>query len=197
MNNDTPITITLTRIDLCNLALACTNARMHAGDTPNASKWTLLHDTIMAEIIAADEAAQEAPAAERIMHATQQAIREWAITHTGAEYDDMDARLEYINKRVYELTTAAERESAAEAEQQPTEEEEETPATPGDMLKVRIIIMSKGGYRERHLLTNPHTATRSTWTTEHKVVEILATTPDPDGYRPGCAVDIVTRSIVG
>lgn len=64
-----------------------------------------------------------APAAERIMHATQQAIREWAITHTGAEYDDLDARLKYINKRVYELTTAAERESAAEAEQQPTETE--------------------------------------------------------------------------
>ena len=77
------------------------------------------------------------------------------------------------------------------------EEEEATPATPGDMLKVRNIIMSKGGYRERHLLTNPHTATRSTWTTDHKVIEILEATPGPDGYRAGCAVDIVTRSIVG
>lgn len=64
------------------------------------------------------------PAAERIMCATQQAIREWAIAHTGAEYDDMDARLEYINKRVHELTTAAERESAADPDQQPTHADE-------------------------------------------------------------------------
>lgn len=59
------------------------------------------------------------------------------------------------------------------------------------------IIRRKGGYRERDLLNHPHTIKRGTWTTEHKVVEIIATTPDPDGYRPGCAVDIVTRSIVG
>ena len=64
MKNDTPITITLTRIDLCNLALACTNAWVQS----NANKWIHLHDTIMAEIIAADEAdqeaQQEAPSAE-------------------------------------------------------------------------------------------------------------------------------------
>ena len=59
------------------------------------------------------------------------------------------------------------------------------------------IIRRNGGYRERDLLNHPHTIERGTWTTEHKVVEILATTPDPDGYRPGCAVDLVTRSIVG
>lgn len=60
------------------------------------------------------------------------------------------------------------------------------------------IIRRKGGYRERDILNHPHTVTRGeTWNEAHKVVEILATTPDPDGYRPGCAVDIVTRSIVG
>jgi len=59
------------------------------------------------------------------------------------------------------------------------------------------IIRRKGGYRERDILNHPHTIERGTWTTEHKVIEILAATPDPDGYRPGCAVDIVTRSIVG
>jgi len=59
------------------------------------------------------------------------------------------------------------------------------------------IIRRKGGYRERDLLSRPHTIERGTWTTEHKVVEILSATPDPDGYRAGCAVDIVTRSIVG
>lgn len=62
---------------------------------------------------------------------------------------------------------------------------------------VRGIIRRQGGYRERDILNHPHTIERGTWTTEHKVVEILATTPDPDGYRPGFAVDIVTRSIVG
>ena len=61
----------------------------------------------------------------------------------------------------------------------------------------RGIIRRKGGYRERDIINHPHTIERGTWTTEHKVVEILATTPDPDGYLPGCAVDIVTRAIVG
>lgn len=61
----------------------------------------------------------------------------------------------------------------------------------------RGIIRKKGGYRERDIINHPHTVERGTWTTEHKVVEIIATTPDPDGYRAGCAVDIVTRSIVG
>ena len=63
---------------------------------------------------------------------------------------------------------------------------------------VRGIIRRQGGYRERDILNHPHTVERGeTWNEAHKVVEILATTPDPDGYRPGCAVDIVTRSIVG
>lgn len=62
---------------------------------------------------------------------------------------------------------------------------------------VRGIIRRYGGYRERDILTRPHTIERGeTWNDEHKVIEILAATPDPDGYRPGCAVDIVTRSIV-
>lgn len=59
------------------------------------------------------------------------------------------------------------------------------------------IIRRKGGYRERDILNRPHTIERGTWTADHKVVEILATEADPDGYRAGCAVDIVTRSIVG
>jgi len=102
MTNDTPITITLTRIDLCNLALACTNARQHAGDTPNASKWTLLHDTIMAEIIAADEAAQEAPAAEAEQHPTAPAEAAQAAP-AAPQADGMTATereaLERINAR--------------------------------------------------------------------------------------------------
>ena len=76
-----------------------------------------------------------------------------------------------------------------------------TPFTPAEAATHAAtaagIIRRKGGYRERDLLNHPHTIERGTWTTEHKVVEILSTIPGPDGYRAGCAVDIVTRSIVG
>lgn len=76
-----------------------------------------------------------------------------------------------------------------------------TPFTPAEAAMHAAtaygIIRRKGGYRERDLIAHPHTIERGTWTTEHKVVEILSTTPDPDGYRAGCAVDLVTRSIVG
>ena len=104
---------------------------------------------------------------------------------------------------------SANEESAAEEQttETDTEEEEEeqtmlntfTPAEAAmHAATVRGIIRRKGGYRERDILNRPHTVERGeTWNEAHKVVEILATTPDPDGYRPGCAVDIVTRSIVG
>lgn len=101
------------------------------------------------------------------------------------------------------LNPYEETETAAPTEEQTTEteteeEETETPATPGEMLKVRDVIMGRGGYRERELFKAPHTMTHGeTWNDAHKVVNILATTPDPDGYRPGCAVDIVARAIVG
>ena len=81
------------------------------------------------------------------------------------------------------------------------DEDGNTPFEPAEAAMhaatVAGIIRRKGGYRERDILNHPHTIERGTWTTEHKVVEILAATPDPDGYRAGCAVDIVTRSIVG
>lgn len=81
------------------------------------------------------------------------------------------------------------------------DEDGNTPFEPAEAAMhaatVAGIIRRKGGYRERDILNHPHTIERGTWTTEHKVVEILSTTPDPDGYRAGCAVDIVTRSIVG
>ena len=88
-----------------------------------------------------------------------------------------------------------------------TEEKEEentmsnTQFTPAEAAMhaatVAGIIRRKGGYRERDIINHPHTIERGTWTTDHKVVEILATTPDLYGYRAGCAVDIATRSIVG
>ena len=64
--------------------------------------------------------------------------------------------------------------------------------------QVDRIIRTQGGYREKDLLTIPHTYERAeTWNAAHKVVNVLEATPDADGYRAGCAVDIVTRAIVG
>ena len=78
------------------------------------------------------------------------------------------------------------------------EQTTETTATTAEAATAAGIIHRKGGYRERDLLNHPHEMIHGeTWNEAHKVVEILATTPDPDGYRAGCAVDIVTRSIVG
>ena len=155
MTNETPITITLTRGELCILADACTSCQVRELDSGKDGRvWYRLHDVIMAEIIAADAA-----------------------------------------------------EDAAQPDTSDEEQKEEgntmsnTPFTPAEAAMhaatARGIIRRKGGYRERDIINHPHTVERGTWTTEHKVVEILSTTPDPDGYRARCAVDIVTRSIVG
>ena len=120
-----------------------------------------------------------------------EAFKAAQIAQEAAEEPTADIPAEDIEKAVTEAV-------AAEIEAQTGTEEEETPATPGEMLKVRNIIMGRGGYREAALLKAPHTMTHGdTWNDAHKVVYILAATPEPDGYRPGCAVDIVTRSIVG
>lgn len=104
------------------------------------------------------------------------------------------------------LTTAPAEEQTTETETETEEEEEEetmrdtfTPAEAAmHAATVRGIIRRQGGYRERDILNHPHTVERGeTWNEAHKVVEILSTMPEPDGYRPGCAVDLVTRSIVG
>ena len=60
------------------------------------------------------------------------------------------------------------------------------------------IVKRQGGFREREILANPHTFERSeTWNEEHKVMNVLELEPQPDGYRNGFAVDLVTRSICG
>ena len=77
-------------------------------------------------------------------------------------------------------------------------EDGETVATATEAATVAGIIRRQGGYRERIILLAPHTMTHGeTWNAEHKVVNVLESKPGPDGYRAGCAVDIVTRSIVG
>lgn len=61
---------------------------------------------------------------------------------------------------------------------------------------VSDIVRREGGYRERNILEKPHTMQKSgTWNEAHKVIYILTLKPEEDGYFPGFAVDIVTRSI--
>lgn len=63
---------------------------------------------------------------------------------------------------------------------------------------ISAIVRREGGCREREIWKNPHTMEQGgTWNEAHKVVNILATTPDDDGYFPGFAVDLVTKSICG
>lgn len=63
---------------------------------------------------------------------------------------------------------------------------------------IRAIVSCCGGHREKSVLRNPHTLERGeTWNDSHKVIYILPVQEDPDGYRAGFAVDIVTRSICG
>lgn len=63
---------------------------------------------------------------------------------------------------------------------------------------VRYIVLKYGGYREKQIFKNPHTLERGeTWNDLHKVIYVLPVQEDPDGYRAGFAVDIVTRSICG
>lgn len=63
---------------------------------------------------------------------------------------------------------------------------------------VAAIVRREGGYREREIWDKPHTIEQSeTWNDAHKVVNVLATKSDKDGYFPGFAVDLVTKSICG
>lgn len=63
---------------------------------------------------------------------------------------------------------------------------------------VRRIVRRWGGYRERAVLAAPHTIERGeTWNAEHKVLYVLPLEAEPDGYRAGFAVDLVTGSICG
>lgn len=63
---------------------------------------------------------------------------------------------------------------------------------------IKNIVRRCGGYREKEIYNNPHTVEKSgTWNNEHKVLYILEKQAQPDGYRAGFAVDLVTNSIVG
>lgn len=63
---------------------------------------------------------------------------------------------------------------------------------------ISAIVRREGGCREREIWKKPHIMERSeTWNNLHKVVNVLATESKEDGYFPGFAVDLVTRSICG
>lgn len=81
------------------------------------------------------------------------------------------------------------------------------PLTTGQKINVLLnnaerickkVIETKGSEREREYIRNgAFMAKGSTWNDDHKVIEILATKADPDGYFPGFQIDIVTGSICG
>lgn len=52
MLNQKEITVTMRRIDLCDLLIACTSAAERSG----AEKWTRLHDELAAQLEAFDVA---------------------------------------------------------------------------------------------------------------------------------------------
>ncbi len=63
---------------------------------------------------------------------------------------------------------------------------------------IKKIVNCWGGYREKEILKNPHTVTKSdTWNNEHKVLTISELETGEDGYRYGFQVDLITMSICG
>ena len=65
--------------------------------------------------------------------------------------------------------------------------------------EVHAIVKRCGGDRERDILRLTYSVypDPETWNADHKVVNVISRTADEDGYRPGFAVDLVTRSICG
>lgn len=64
--------------------------------------------------------------------------------------------------------------------------------------QMRMIIYKQGGFREKEILSKPHTVERGeTWNDRHKVLNVLEAESQSDGYRNGFAVDLVTMSICG
>lgn len=65
-------------------------------------------------------------------------------------------------------------------------------------LTIKNIVATKGGNREKSIISAGCIAIKgSTWNNAHKVVDVIALEPEPDGYFPGFQIDLVTRSICG
>lgn len=60
------------------------------------------------------------------------------------------------------------------------------------------VIAIHGSAREKEFIKNgAFMAKGSTWNDDHKVIDILSTKADLDGYFPGFQIDIATESICG
>ena len=66
------------------------------------------------------------------------------------------------------------------------------------IFMMRKIVKTNGGFREKDILSKPHTVERSeTWNENHKVLNVFETKPQQDGHRNGFSVDLITKSICG
>lgn len=63
---------------------------------------------------------------------------------------------------------------------------------------IKLIVSTQGGYREKDVMSKPHTYEQGeTWNDQHKIINVLETEAEADGYRNGFQIDIVTKSICG
>ena len=66
------------------------------------------------------------------------------------------------------------------------------------IYRINHIVKTYGGFREKDILSKPHTIERSeTWNENHKVFTVFETEPQPDGRRNRFSVDLVTKTICG
>lgn len=66
------------------------------------------------------------------------------------------------------------------------------------IYRINHIVKTYGGFREKDIMSKPHTIERSeTWNENHKVFNVLEAEPQFDGRRNGFSVDLVTRTICG
>ena len=69
-----------------------------------------------------------------------------------------------------------------------------------EYMLMHKIVQIHGGYREKNIISRPGTYTTErskTCNADHKVLNVTETEPQPDGYRNGFQVDLVTKSICG
>ena len=65
------------------------------------------------------------------------------------------------------------------------------------MKVIKEVVNKYGGYREKEVIKSAIIEKGDTWNDDHKVVNVLCTNIESDGYMSGFAVDLVTKSICG
>lgn len=149
-------------------------------------------ETVTTDPTEAAQAATEAPQADAMTATEREALerinarQSAANLYTNIGPDEIAAEIETMNEEQKEEVNTMSN----------TDREAITAAAV--IAAVINIIKTQGGYREKAILKAPHEYQCSaTWNASHKVVNVIETAPDIDGYCAGFAVDIVTRSIVG